>query len=82
MNIDKFGRIKSLKSSDSDSSHEIEKLEKMIIVLKNEIIEISNRVNVMYNSIIKDGPITFKIKKDVTHSDPDVVEVTLQNRSG
>lgn len=80
MNIDKFGRINNERTKDLIRLHEINKLEKMIIVLKTEIIEINSRLNIISDYIIKGGPITLKIKKDGTFSgDEDVIEMTLSN---
>lgn len=45
MNVDKFGRINSPKSSDSQSIDAIDKLENMIILLKRDFVDITATVN-------------------------------------
>lgn len=45
MNIDKFGRINYLISLDLKNFDEIDKLENMIILLKSEMIELTDRIN-------------------------------------
>lgn len=45
MNIDKFGRINSSKSMDLQSTDAINKLKSMIILLKNDILDITATMN-------------------------------------
>lgn len=51
MNIDKFGRINTSKSLDSETFHVIDKLENMIILLKSDIIEINGKINAIFDII-------------------------------
>lgn len=73
MNIDKFGRITSLKSK-SSSIQEIEKLKRAIILLKSEIDDITKKVNNEIGNMLDQINITSKMIERELHDKQLILE--------
>lgn len=75
MNIDKFGRINSSKSSDSQSIDAISKLENMIMLLKNDFLDVTATVNAI-GDLVKRLLLQMSIK-DTQQQETDIRHSTI-----